>query len=236
MVELEGLEPAASNARPNRPARMRPMLRRAANNLRGGGTSFAAMRTVNRILGFSPSFKMRNTNALREIEKNHNAFLETYGLNKDTFNPESGEPNPIGISHKGLDNLSTFASFIIDLKENYNLSVANVENQGRIEDTDSYASVSKGYEFTGIMQLKLTVAETAYKNLFKELVSENIKQNKTDDPLGTTKLSSARLAVKMLLGPSPVEIVNKVFEEATKNGDAKIIKIEVKEQAVINQN
>jgi RHS repeat-associated protein len=236
MVELEGLEPANSNARPSRPSRMRPTLRRVSNTLRGGGISYAGMRTVNRILGFSPSFRMKNTIALREIEKNHNTFLENYGLNKETFNPESGEPNAMGISHRGLDNLSVFSNFINDLKGNYNLSVAEVENQGRIEDTNSYAKVSKGYEFTGIMQFKLSIAESAYQNLYNELVSENIKQNKSEDPLGYSKLISAKLAVKMQLGPSPVEIVNKIFEEAIKKGDAKIIKIEVKEQAVINQN
>ena len=86
------------------------------------------------------------------------------------------------------------------------------------------------------MQLKLSIAESAYQNIFNELVAENIKQNKSEDPLGNTKLISAQLTVKMMLGPSPVEMVNMIFEEAVKNGEAKIIKIEVKEQAVINQN
>ena len=46
----------------------------------------------------------------------------------------------------------------------------------------------------------------------------------------------ARLAVKVQLGPSPVELVNEIFKEAKRNGDSKVIKIEVKEQPVINQN
>ena len=236
MVELEGLEPTASNARPNRPARMRPMLRRAVNYLRGGGTSFASMRTVNRILGFSPSFRMKNTIALQNAIRNRNEFIEKYNLNPKTFNSESGEPNPSGVAPRSLENLGVWASFITDLKENYNLSVKEVQSQGRIDDTNVNVLVSSDYQFDGIMQLKLSAAESAYQKIFNKLVSENIKQNKSEDPLGTSKISGARLAVKMQLGPSPVELVNEIFKEAKRNGDSKVIKIEVKEQPVINQN
>lgn len=236
MNELEGLETGNSNARANRPMRMRPMIRRANDYMRGGrSVSYASMRTVNRILGFSPSFRMRNTIALRNAERNMNEFIAKYNLSPKTFNSESGEPNPIGVVPKNLENLGIWISFITDLKENYNLSVQEVQEQGRIDDTNTHVSVSNGYHFGGIMQLKLTLAEAAYQKLFNQLVDENIKQNTSDDPLGNSKVSSARLAVKIKIGPSPVELVNKIFEEAKKNGDSKVIQIEVKEHPVINQ-
>jgi RHS repeat-associated protein len=234
--ELEGLETGQSNARANRPMRMRPIITRVSNYMRGGrNVSYASMRTVNRILGFSPSFRMKNTLALRNAERNINEFIETYNLNPKTFNSESGEPNPIGVTPKNLENLGIWISFVTDLKENYNLSVQEVQDQGRIDDTYTHVSVSKEYHFGGIMQLKLSVAEAAYQKLFSELVEKNIKQNKSEDPLGNSKITSARLAVKMQLGPSPVELVNKIFDEAKKNGDSQVIRIEVKEQPVINQ-
>jgi RHS repeat-associated protein len=234
--ELEGLQTGQSNARANRPMRMRPLISRANNYLRGGTVSYASMRTINRILGFSPSFRMKNTMALRNAERNMQEFIEKYNLNPKMFNSESGEPNPVGVAPRSLENLGVWVSFVTDLKENYNLSVKEVQSQGRIDDTNTFVSVSNEYQFDGIMQLKLSLAESAYQKLFDKLVSENIKQNKSEDPLGTSKVSGARLAAKMQLGPSPVELVNEIFKEAKKNGDSKEIRIEVKEQAVINQN
>ncbi|GGD34360.1 hypothetical protein GCM10011343_25320 [Flavobacterium orientale] len=235
MVELEGLEPAHSNARANRPSRMRPAIKRVNNYLRGGsGGSYASMRAVNRVLGFSPSFRIKNTIAQRNAERNMNEFIAKYNLNPRTFNSQTGEPNPSGVETKHLENLGIWANFINDLKENYNLSVKKVEIHGRIEETNTYISVSSEYQFDGIMQFKLTIAESAYQKVFNQLVVEKLKDYKDEDLFGTN-LTSARLTAKIELGPSPVELVNRIFEEAKKNGDSKEIMIEVKELPVFNQ-
>jgi RHS repeat-associated protein len=232
--ELEGLETGHSNARASRSSRMRPVIRRVKNYMRGGHGSYASMRTVNRILGFSPSFSMRKTIALRNAERNMNTFIEKFNLSPRTFDPASGEPNPIGIAPRNLENLGIWATFVNDLKENYNLSVKKVDIQGRIEDTKTHISVSSEYQFDGIMQFKLTIAETAYQKVYNELVIQKVKEYKNEDLFGTN-FTAAQLAAKIELGPSPVELVNQIFDEAKKNGDSKEVKIDVKELPIINQ-
>jgi hypothetical protein len=203
--------------------------------MRGRTIPLGSIKVVNRILGFSPSFKMKNTLAFRNAEKNMNALVNKYNLNPSLIN-QTGEPNPAGNTTKGLELINSLSSFYIDLKENYNLNVKQVENQGQIGNTKNYTSLSTNYEFDGITQFKLSLMETVYQKLFDEMVAEKIKQNDSEDVFGTDKISTARLVVKFELGPSPFELVKQIFDEAQKEGKSEVIKVEVKELPNIKQS
>ncbi|PZO26507.1 MAG: hypothetical protein DCF13_13750 [Flavobacteriaceae bacterium] len=233
-IELEGLEPA--QARNTRPFRNRPSIRRMEDLMRGR-TSPHINRIYMRTLGFNLDFKILNTNAFRNAQRNHNEFVRKFNLDPRTFNSETGEPNPIGLTPRSLELVSSLSNFYKDLKDNYNLSVKHVDYSTRIEDTNSYVKVSSEYMFDGVCQLKLSLAESMYQELFNNMVSDKVKQDKSEYISGITgKINAAKFAVKLELGPSPVELVNRIFEEAIQKGQAKVIETKVEEQPMINQN